>query len=88
LRTLRADAEEELIAGVQRHAWEAHGIAFSIEDALLVILRSALTQDREPGRDRPAGKSLSKGGPRESNRDAHSDNRGLGLRRLGGINGI
>ena len=37
-----ATDEAELIEEIRRHARDAHGIAFSIEDALLVVLRSEL----------------------------------------------
>jgi hypothetical protein len=39
---LQARAEEGQVAEVRRHAWEAHGIAFSAEEALVVLLRSEL----------------------------------------------
>jgi predicted small metal-binding protein len=35
-----ATGEAELVAQIRRHARLAHGIAFSVEDALLVVLRS------------------------------------------------
>jgi predicted small metal-binding protein len=34
--------EAELIEEIRRHARDAHGVAFSIEDALLVVFRSEL----------------------------------------------
>ena len=34
--------EAELVDEIRRHALTAHGIAFSFEDALLVVLRSQL----------------------------------------------
>ena len=34
--------EAELVSQIRRHALSAHGIAFSFEDALLVVLRSQL----------------------------------------------
>lgn len=37
---LRARREEEQVAEIRRHALEAHGIAFSAEEALAVLLRS------------------------------------------------
>ena len=37
-----ATDEAELLKEIRRHARDAHGIAFSIEDALLVVLRSEL----------------------------------------------
>jgi predicted small metal-binding protein len=36
---LRARSERRQVAEVRRHAWEAHGIAFSIEEALAVLVR-------------------------------------------------
>jgi predicted small metal-binding protein len=39
---VRAGSEEQLVAEVQDHAREAHGIEFSREDALLVVLRTEL----------------------------------------------
>jgi len=45
-------SEEHLLAEVQAHALEAHGIEFSREEALLVVLRSALDADpTPPGRE-------------------------------------
>ena len=38
--TAREEAEQ--IEEIRRHAREAHGIAFSVEDALLVVFRSEL----------------------------------------------
>jgi hypothetical protein len=38
----RADDEGELIAQVQRHAVEAHGMALSTEQALLLAFRAQL----------------------------------------------
>ncbi len=42
---VRARAEEPQVAEVRRHAWEAHGISFSTEEALLVLLRRELDVD-------------------------------------------
>ena len=39
---LRARGEQRQIAEVRRHAWEAHGISFSTEEALAVLLRFEL----------------------------------------------
>jgi predicted small metal-binding protein len=36
---LRAQTEQRQVAEVRRHAWEAHGISFSTEEALAVLLR-------------------------------------------------
>jgi hypothetical protein len=47
---LRARAEKNQVAEVRRHAFEAHGISFSVEEALAVLLRRALELDaRECG---------------------------------------
>ncbi len=42
---LEARAEGPRIAEVRRHAWEAHGISFSSEEALAVLLRLELEVD-------------------------------------------
>ena len=42
---LRARTEQRQVAEVRRHAWEAHGISFSIEEALGVLLRLELEID-------------------------------------------
>jgi hypothetical protein len=39
---LRGGTEERQVAEVRRHAWEAHGISFSVEEALAVLLRLEL----------------------------------------------
>jgi hypothetical protein len=39
---LRGRTEERQVAEVRRHAWEAHGISFSAEEALAVLLRLEL----------------------------------------------
>jgi predicted small metal-binding protein len=44
---LRAATEQRQVAEVRRHAWEAHGISFSTEEALAVLLRIEL-EDRVP----------------------------------------
>jgi hypothetical protein len=45
--------EADLVEAIRRHARHAHGIAFSVEDALLVAFRSQLDLSREsPTRDR------------------------------------
>jgi len=38
----RAEHEDGLVAEVQRHAWEAHGMALSPDQALLLASRSEL----------------------------------------------
>lgn len=44
---LRARGEEEQVAEVRRHALEAHGIGFSAEEALAVLLRAELEPNGE-----------------------------------------
>jgi hypothetical protein len=47
----RADHEYGLVAEVQRHAWVAHGMALSPDQALLLAFRAALdatSPSREP----------------------------------------
>jgi predicted small metal-binding protein len=39
---VRAQDEPALVDAVRRHAWDAHGIDFSVEEALGVLLRSEL----------------------------------------------
>jgi predicted small metal-binding protein len=53
---VRAVSEEQLLAEVQEHAREAHGIEFSHEDALLVVLRAELQEQwlEGDGRDEEA----------------------------------
>jgi predicted small metal-binding protein len=41
-----ATDEADLVDEIRRHAHDAHGIAFSVEDALLVVLRSELDLSR------------------------------------------
>jgi predicted small metal-binding protein len=61
---VRAVSEERLLAEVQEHAREAHGIEFSHEDALLVVLRADLQvrwleghgRDEEASTDEAAGR--------------------------------
>jgi Protein of unknown function (DUF1059) len=38
----RAEHEDELVAEVQRHAREAHGMALSHDEALLLVFRAEL----------------------------------------------
>jgi Protein of unknown function (DUF1059) len=42
---VRARTEQRQVAEVRRHAWEAHGISFSTEAALAVLLRRELELD-------------------------------------------
>jgi predicted small metal-binding protein len=41
------DDEARLVQEIRRHARDAHGIDFSVEEALLVVLRSQLDLVRE-----------------------------------------
>jgi predicted small metal-binding protein len=41
---LRARTEQRQVAEVRRHAWQAHGISFSTEEALAVLLRMELEE--------------------------------------------
>jgi hypothetical protein len=56
---LRARSEQRQVAEVRRHAWEAHGISFSTEEALAVLLRLEL-DDGVPGR-LPTGEDTTRG---------------------------
>jgi hypothetical protein len=42
---VRAGDEHELAASIQRHAWNAHGMRLSEEQALVMLLRSELDAD-------------------------------------------
>jgi Protein of unknown function (DUF1059) len=42
---VRAEHEDELVAEVQRHASEAHGMALSHDEALLLAFRAELDRD-------------------------------------------
>ncbi len=44
---VKARVEKEQVAEIRRHAREAHGVAFSAEEALLVLLRSELESSGE-----------------------------------------
>ena len=53
-----APDEAGLVEGIRVHAKEAHGIVFSVEDALVVLLRSQLDLSRAPAeRSVPGGRS-------------------------------
>jgi predicted small metal-binding protein len=43
---VRSTDETGLIEEIRRHARDAHGIVFSVEEALLVVLRSQLDLSR------------------------------------------
>jgi Protein of unknown function (DUF1059) len=44
----RAAREDEFVAEVQRHAWEAHGMPLSRNEALLLAFRAELAQGALP----------------------------------------
>lgn len=46
--TATAIDEAGLVEEIRRHALQAHGVAFTVEDALLVVLRSELGLSRAP----------------------------------------
>ena len=46
---LRARTEQGQLGEVRRHAWEAHGISFSTEEALAVLLRLELEEGGPAG---------------------------------------
>jgi len=62
--------EAALVREIRRHALTAHGIAFSLEDALLVVLRAQLEHEvadasrQSPGRSGGAMESSDRGGDR------------------------
>jgi predicted small metal-binding protein len=37
----RGESEEQLVAAVQRHAWDAHGMTLSLDDARRLATRAA-----------------------------------------------
>jgi predicted small metal-binding protein len=44
---VRAEDDDAFVAAIRRHAWEAHGIDFSVEFALDVALRAELVPSSE-----------------------------------------
>ena len=48
---LRARTEQRQVAEVRRHAWQAHGMSFSTEEALAVLLRGELELDERESID-------------------------------------
>ena len=48
----RAADEDGLVAEVQRHAREAHGMALSHDEALLLAFRAELNEKRRPDSSR------------------------------------
>jgi predicted small metal-binding protein len=57
-----ATDEAGLIEEIRRHARDVHGIAFSVEDALLVVLRSELEVSRVSTESSVRGSRTPKGG--------------------------
>jgi predicted small metal-binding protein len=43
-----AQSEDGLVAEVRRHAWEAHRMALSHDDALLLAFRAELNEEAPP----------------------------------------
>ena len=54
----RAAGEDGLVVEVQRHAWEAHGMALTNEEALLLAFRAQL--EEEAPVDIPRGSTTKK----------------------------
>lgn len=52
--------EDELVAKVQRHAWEAHGMALSHDEALVVAFRAELRENTPPA---VSPRQTAEGGP-------------------------
>lgn len=50
----RAEDEAGLVSQVRRHSWEAHGMALSDEEALVLALRGELNELPHPGPSRSA----------------------------------
>jgi hypothetical protein len=42
---VRGEGEIQLVAKVRRHAWEAHGMALSHDEALLLAFRAELDEE-------------------------------------------
>ena len=57
-----ATNEARLVEKIRRHARDAHGIAFSAEDALVVILRSELEPSRASTKGSVRSSRAPKGG--------------------------
>lgn len=53
-----ATDEDELVAEVQRHAWDAHGMALSRQEVLVLALRAELGENAQ----RPSAHTERKGG--------------------------
>jgi predicted small metal-binding protein len=52
----RAEHEHGLVVEVRRHAWEAHGMVLSLDEALLLAFRAAL--DATGSSHKPIGEAL------------------------------
>ncbi len=52
----RAEHEDGLVAEVRRHAWEAHGMALSPDEALLLACRAELAAT--PPSRKPVGEAV------------------------------
>ena len=50
---LRAETGEHRVTEVRRHAWDAHGVTFSTDDARAVLLRldAAMAKDTTGGKE-------------------------------------
>ena len=49
----RGEDEHELVAEVQRHAWEAHQMSLSRQEALVLAFRVGLEENAPPAEPRP-----------------------------------
>ena len=58
---LRAQTERGQVAEVRRHAWSAHGISFSTEEALAVLLRGELELNETEWIDLAVGEGITDG---------------------------
>ena len=62
----RAASEDEFIAAVRRHALEAHGMALSHDEALLLVFRAELDE-------KALSRTLVREAARDPSRDESSD---------------
>ena len=58
---VRGSTEGCQAADVRRHAWEAHGISFSTEDALAILLRRELEPSERQWADRATAEHTTRG---------------------------
>lgn len=58
---LRAPTERRQVAEVRQHAWRAHGISFSIEEALAVLLRGELELNETEWVDLAVAEDITRG---------------------------